>query len=401
MNEFAFKSSLNDNWAWFYHETTNWNQICNCGLVCAALATYESNPEISRNIIDKAVQSNLPTMKAAYSPDGNYPEGPQYWGYGTIHQCLLLTLMDSCLGTNFGLDSVEGFDKTAEFVLFSLGTTGQYFNFYDNGARRSPHPAMWYFAYRFNNPSFMLDELEILKENPERYAFSAGYGPLLLYYASNIELKDIHAPGTTSFAGRGKTPVLQARTGWSGSSEDKYLGVKGGRAIISHGHLDSGEFVFDAWGVRWSADLGSESYAIVEKKFGEMGKDMWNMGAKLDLKDLFNGDLTKAERTVLLKDNQYLEVTDAIEAPAEKNASVRWTIVTEGKPEITSKGIILSKNGVEVLLSAKGHEVEYSIWSSAPEFDFESKNDGYYICGYTVFLKPGENTELCTTLTKL
>ncbi len=41
-----------------------------------------------------------------------------------------------------------------------------------------------------------------------------------------------------------------------------FLAVKGGDNKAAHAHLDLGSFVFDAGGVRWAADLGTDDYDL-------------------------------------------------------------------------------------------------------------------------------------------
>ena len=97
--KFAFQQAQNKNWNLnFYEATNNWNQVCNGGLVCAALASYENNPSEAKDMIEKALESNKPALEVMYSPDGNYPEGSGYWCYGTLYQVLMLAALNSTLG---------------------------------------------------------------------------------------------------------------------------------------------------------------------------------------------------------------------------------------------------------------------------------------------------------------
>ena len=93
--KFAIQQAQRKNWNLnFYEATNNWNQVCNGGLVCAAVAAFENYPLEARNIIEKAVVSNKPALQVMYAPDGNYPEGSGYWCYGTLYQVLMLAALD-------------------------------------------------------------------------------------------------------------------------------------------------------------------------------------------------------------------------------------------------------------------------------------------------------------------
>ena len=43
--------------AWFYTAKNNWNSVCNSGLAYGALALFEENPEISKGIIEKCMET--------------------------------------------------------------------------------------------------------------------------------------------------------------------------------------------------------------------------------------------------------------------------------------------------------------------------------------------------------
>ena len=451
LKEYAFDASLSYENAWFYRRQHNWNQVCNGGLVCAALAVFESYPETAREIIRKAVETNRPSMVVSYSPDGNYTEGHSYWDYGTVFQVFMLSLMESCLGTDYGLGEVEGFDRSPWYILYSCGTTHRMFNFYDNGALETPHQAMWYFAAKEQDPSLLYNELKLLRKG--EYERDPGrFLPLMVWYASQVDFSQVSAPTEKVWSGRGETPVVLVRTGWDDGPEDKYLAIKGGKAVTNHGHMDAGSFVFDAWGVRWAMDFGAQAYAQVEKAFTAFGKDFWQktqdswrwklfrynnrqhntltvndrdhdihgaatvlevydrgprLGARLDLTPVFGGDLASAERTVALCEEAWLEVTDRLAAPAGRDALVRWTLVSEAEPAMTDGGIVLEKNGVRMLLQTTGAAVDYRTWPSDPtQYDsplshVDAPNPGTWICGYEIQLPAGEARTLVTTLRRV
>lgn len=59
----------------------NWNLVCNGGLSIGALAFYDVATNQSALILDKAV-AGLPISFSSYGPEGGWPEGDIYWGYG-------------------------------------------------------------------------------------------------------------------------------------------------------------------------------------------------------------------------------------------------------------------------------------------------------------------------------
>lgn len=69
-------NTKHNNWLKALH---NWDQVCNAGMAYGAMAIYEDQPLIARQIINRAIETIALPMKD-YAPDGVYPEGYGYWG---------------------------------------------------------------------------------------------------------------------------------------------------------------------------------------------------------------------------------------------------------------------------------------------------------------------------------
>ena len=406
LSEFAFDTASED--LFWYSAHTNWNQVCNAGLCCAALATFESNPEVSKTLIERAVATNTPAVKSIYAPVGAYPEGPVYWNYGNMFQTLLLSEFETVLGTDFGIADAEGFSNTGVFQSFTIGNTGKVFNYYDNLPLQIPNYPLWYLAWKFDCPEILYNDVQLLRSKPYYDLECERLLPLYIVYAARIDPSRIKPLEQRTFFSEGQVPVVMARTGCG--PDDLYLGAKGGNASLSHGHMDTGEFVFEAGGVRWACDTGRQEYEDIENPCKQMGGDFWDftqnsvrwklfrfncrqhntltvnnkdhdvdargemiarfdetarMGAAFDLTPLFWGDLASAVREVSIREGKYLEVVDRLKGGAQ-DADVLWTMLSDGTPEITTDGIVLRAKDRKMLLKAEGAEVEYCIRPSDP-----------------------------------
>ena len=109
---------------WFYRAASNWNSVCNAGLLYGALAIFEDVPDKAKKIIERCLLTN-PKALSAYGPDGGYPEGFHYWGYGTSFQVLLIAVLESALGTDAGLSEYPGFLESARFMEFMTAPSGE------------------------------------------------------------------------------------------------------------------------------------------------------------------------------------------------------------------------------------------------------------------------------------
>ena len=450
LRDYALTTCRDKKYTWWYKRIGNWNQVCNAGLVCSALAIYEHCPELAKEVIDDAVRTNRPAIEGIYGPDGAYPEGATYWGYGTIYQVLMLTALENAVGVDYDLSNAPGFLETGTFKIFARGATGNDFNFADNSLSDNSNYPLWYFAAKKQDPSMLYVERELVKDPKYRNSGHKGLIALAVRNAMDIKTGDDAKESTQKlYAAQGNTPVMMCRTGWE--KNDLYLGIKGGQDGYLHGHMDGGSFVYDAYGVRWAIDMVKQEYSQVENGIKKLGGKLadytqnslrWKlfthncrqhntltvndkdhdvtafvnmtateqtperMAATFDLSPLFGGDLEKAERTAAICNEQYLEIKDVLAAPKDSAAHVRWTLVTEGQPQITDEGIILRKNDVEMLLKAEGAEVEYRVWSTDPmdydsplkDIDVHYKN--LYICGYEIDIPAAAEVTIITTLKK-
>ncbi len=453
LQDYAFTPAQNRVWNLnFYTANSNWNQVCNGGLVAGALAIYETCREQAQDIIDKALESNPTVMAALYSPDGNYPEGPGYWGYGTNYEALMLGALESTVGTDFGISRTEGFDKTGEYRLFCYTATHRNFCYSDNLQAENPEYAMWYLAWKFNNPSLLYRELEFLDAGGYGQGNNEGrFLPMLMAYAYRMDLDRISPPAQQYYSGHGAVPVVLIHTDWSLSESDKYVGFKGGYAQSSHSHMDTGEFYYESDGVRWSMDYERQSYQSVENAIIGLGGSFWTMddgsyrwmvfrmnnkqhstltingadhlvtgkgtiveeytegdalGAKMDLTPVFESEAASVMRTVKLENETNLKITDEVTARDDKDATVRWTMVTEGEPTFTSNGITLTKNGKTLYLKtiATGTTVRYKEWSSDPAdystplTAYDAANPGSYLVGFEGTVTKGRSAIFRVTL---
>ena len=424
----------------------NWSQVCNAAAVCAAIALDGPRSDTARGFVGEAVRYLVDDgrLDAFYGPDGIYPEGPGYWDYGTSCQVILNGVLDHAYGTDFGMGATEGFDQTGRFISFCNGSKKR-FHFSDNSAPNAFPQALWYFGWK---SAADRDLLEPLTRNPVLDRFQ----PAFMLYAARLDEADIRPRDAgLFFAGGGEQPLFIARTGWDAAS--LYLGAKGGRPSLNHGHMDTGSFVFDAYGVRWSGEPPCPGYAASEARLKALGKNLWLMdqdswrwkilgyspwwhsvimvdgadfdvdgqgtleetfdtdaarGGTFDLTAAYGGRLGKARRTLLVRDGAYLEITDVLQASPTAPAAIDWHIWSEAVPAADADGITLTgTNGVRMRLQTTGAAVTYRTLSTDPADygppynQLQDAPSGRYLAGFTLTLPAGETVSLVTTLKKI
>lgn len=431
----GFAPSNDKQYNWFLKAENNWNQVCNTGLVYGALALLDSDGKEAAAVIERAM-SSVPLSMKVYAPDGNYPEGYNYWGYGTSFNVMLIAALESALGSDGGLSTVEGFMPSARFMQYMAGTTGLAFNFSDARETTQSFPAMFWYASKLGDPSLLWNEkIFLTREDTHFTAEEERFLPIILIYGSRFDMKEVTPPVSKIWTGHGKVPVALIRTGWD-KGEGFYVGIKGGTASANHAHMDAGSFVFEALGVRWAQDLGMQEYYSLEKE----GVRLWNgnqdgqrwdvfrynnfvhntltvngekhqvkgtvpilatytkdarLGASLDMTSLFGGSLKKATREVVLVKERYLQVTDQVQA-AGKPASVRWTMVTSATPKLLDPHTMeLTKEGkkLHVIIDSPSAAV-FSVVDNVPSHSYDAPNPGSVRIVFDADVKAGRKETL-------
>ncbi len=248
---------------WWAKCDHNWNQVCNGGMLAGALAIGDVEPEPLRFILPHAVRS-LPRALASYAPDGNWGEGPGYWNYATDYTAFGLDALDTALGTDFGLGRTPGLSKAGQMPMTLAGPTGLFFNHADCGenSRRRPMACMFWLARKFRDESFAADEHASLVSGKASPWHIVWYAPARA---------DVLATRPLDTLLRGDVPVAVFRSAWNDANA-LWVAVKAGHNTVNHAHLDLGQFVVDALGVRWVTDLGSDDYDLP----GYFGKQRWS-----------------------------------------------------------------------------------------------------------------------------
>ncbi len=413
--------SMYGQYTWWLTSPMNWNQVCNAGMVYGALALQESYPDLADEIIDRAFQS-IPLAMEAYQPDGVYPEGYTYWGYGTSFNVLFLSAVEKVLGTDRGLTSTPGFLESGDFLKHMLTPTGGSFSWADGKTGSNLNTAMFWIADRSNDPSMLWSEKKFLELDDFSQFTEIRTLPALMIWAKDIPLSEITEPAEKFWMGQGPNPVAMMRSSWT-DPKAVYLGFKAGTPRVTHGHMDIGSFIMEAEGRRWATDLGNQNYESLESLgmniFGtsqdaerwtifRMGTYSHNvliiddqqqrvdgyakidkysdaaefMYAISDISTVYNNQLKKTTRGVGIKDGKYTIVRDEIET-MDKSTLVRWNMVTFSDVELGNNEATLTDDGKTLYLRVLGPDnIEMKTWSTAPTNNYDAENPGTIMVGF-------------------
>jgi hypothetical protein len=407
----------------------NWNQVCNAGMAFGALAVAEDYPEISKNMINRAIES-IKLPMGEYKPDGAYPEGFGYWGYGTSFNVMFLSAIEKVFSTDFGLNETPGFLQTAGFYENMTAVSSLCFNWGDSGSRGDISPAMFWLAQKNNDPSQLWIEKRYLQKDDYSSFIEDRLFPAVMIWGKDLPLDKITAPKNNVWKGQGANPVCMMRTSWTDPNAI-YLGFKAGSPSVNHGHMDIGSFIMEADGSRWATDFGMQDYESLESKgiqvFGRtQDAQRWSifrinnrahntltvndqlqqvkgyakidqysdksdfMYAISDISSVYDTQLSSAKRGVAIVDQKFVVVRDELVAP-DQPTTVRWTMLTSATPELGTNSITLTKEGHSLLLKVDSPaQVTMKTWSTEPTTNYDAPNPGKTLVGFEIQLAPNQ-----------
>jgi len=433
----------------WHRSANNWNQVCFGGLTLGALAIGDEEPGPARDLL-KLARSGIAAGLRPYAPDGIYPEGPDYWGYGTVYQAMMIAALQSALGTQWNLDASPGFLASGAAILQVTGPSGDPFNFFDGGEHTELQPAMFWFARQLHDPGLLRFQQKPLTEalgrsveSEQAYHENRLFALIALWWSARPGQKTPQKLPLI-WHGDGPNPIGVFRTSWADTNA-LYLAFKGGAAGLSHGHMDAGSFILEADGVRWALDLGRQDYLSIESK----GLDLWSYKqnsdrwrvfrlnnlshntltignqlhrvdgaaritefhdtpqpeAALDLSPVFAGQAVHVIRRFELGANRTVSIHDELTGVAP-GTNVRWAMVTKADVNISGNHATLRQAGKTLQATLRSPaEATFTVIPADPpvdDFDAPNPNTRILIVNVTapasgqiqleVALSPGSNT---------
>jgi hypothetical protein len=383
--EKAIKPSFNESGTrmFWINSTNNWNAVCHGGMIAASLVVADDEPELAAKTISRAL-NKLPGSLSEYAPDGIYPEGPTYWGYGTSYSVVASNILETALGTDFGISHSPGFMESVAFLLNVTAPSGDFFNFADSGDKKGGSQSVlttWFAAK-------MGDGLYLDKSFFKNPVNAGRFGGVALIWLSQFEeTKTSLLP--TNWHGNGANPVAVFR-GTDNNPNNFFLAAKGGKANLSHGNMDAGTFVFDLNGVRWVVDPGNQRYYLLNKiGFNLSGHcqdcPRWTLLTKknqghstitinnerfdvngqakiidfkegnqpevtIEMTDLYFGNIDSFQRRFIKETDKSIVISDSFEIN-DSTKTITWGLMTQAEVQPTENGAVLFQDGKQLKLS--------------------------------------------------
>lgn len=406
-----------DSWA---KRETNWNVVCNTGMVLGALAIEEHYPELAKHIIGEAVRY-IPNCLKHFAPDGVCYEGPAYWGYTNMYLSLLLKALNDNFGGDFGLSEMVGVDKSVLYYMHSTSPSGKIFNFANSGSTApAAEPIYFYFSRAFNQPEVATFYRDVLSKTVHEGNYFRFYFLSIPWYDTASSTADA-LPKLKVYEGINDIVVFNGNRNIPNSL---YLITKTGDPDMAHQQLDIGTFIVEMNGIRWTDDLGTDNYNLpgfwdykpdgqrwtyfrnsnfshntlsIDHKLqnsagtGEIDR-LDDRAAQpfvtMNMSTAYAGQSRFVYRTFRMLDDTRILVTDSVglQSPSQ---SVQWSVITSADVECKGNTAVLRKDGKSFSLKiASPTNASFTTKAAKRGTEAEKPIEGYTVLSASVSGEP-------------
>lgn len=406
-----------DSWA---KRETNWNVVCNTGMVLGALAIEEHYPELAKHIIGEAVRY-IPNCLKHFAPDGVCYEGPAYWGYTNMYLSLLLKALNDNFGGDFGLSEMVGVDKSVLYYMHSTSPSGKIFNFANSGSTApAAEPIYFYFSRAFNQPEVATFYRDVLSKTVHEGNYFRFYFLSIPWYDTASSTADA-LPKLKVYEGINDIVVFNGNRNIPNSL---YLIAKTGDPDMAHQQLDIGTFIVEMNGIRWTDDLGTDNYNLpgfwdykpdgqrwtyfrnsnfshntlsIDHKLqnsagtGEIDR-LDDRAAQpfvtMNMSTAYAGQSRFVYRTFRMLDDTRILVTDSV-GLQNPSQSVQWSVITSADVECKGNTAVLRKDGKSFSLKiASPTNASFMTKAAKRGTEAEKPIEGYTVLSASVSGEP-------------
>ncbi len=276
-----------ENSGWWKNVDYNWNIVCNGAIAVTASAFADVYPGLCFDLSAKAVNYVKYALKP-FAPDGGGEEGCEYTVYALRYLSKLHTTLLNTYGTDFGMMKHSGLSGLGDFLIQADGSSG--INSYhdtNGGENYIDTPALLWLGNVYDKTYYTAARLRSIK----RYNFTVTPFDLIWYNSDVTDSDFTDIPLNSYFE---NTELISMRSGFD--ADDIYLSAHGGKANVSHSHIDGGTFVLDMQGFRVGADIGADVYDA-EGYFGKRRYEYYRTRAEGHNTIVINPDESPGQST--------------------------------------------------------------------------------------------------------
>lgn len=388
-------SGAKDVHGYFVNWHDNCTAVCAGGLMSAAIAMVdeEDTAPYCELLLGQTLQS-FENVASLFYPDGAWYEGTNYTEYTVMFMWAGIGSLINATGDDYSILEAPGIDKAPECLIAQHGPAEGGFNYHDGVKGMCLDGAMLWLANYYGIQGYQ-EKYMSLRETLGKSSYPEAVN--LLTYDVAMEDTESEIP-LDSFYRTANVGMMSNGSGANGI----WAAVHAGENGIAHDHLDLGEFIFEAYGVRWVTDLGYDNYNLTDY-FGEAGYNIYRkrpeanncliinpregyQGQELkcstslvrmesetggaimvfDLSNAYIKDATQVTRGFMFGDDRRsFTIRDEVEDLAE-DSELYWFMnlsdeITETVIDNEAKNAIFRTNS--------GQELKLSFWTDATEYE--------------------------------
>lgn len=378
--------------------STNYNAIINSGIITAATAFMELDPQwCARTISDSLKSSEYAYM--LLPPGGGWVEGYPYWNYCMEAMINQMSTCDSAFGSTYGIENAQGIRETLNYAMAVNGSSGIN-NYHDAGTgvvsnKAYTYGSFTYLAKKFNNVTASVMRRRAIDNNQTSRSILDA-----MYYDFDISgTEDLSAADTVQKIDG--IEMFSVRKTYDKNENGLYFSTHFGPTSCYHSQNDTGTFVLDLMGERWADDLGADDY-LLQNEQGYKQSELYryrteghntltiNNGTEHNQTEGLFYDIDKyasnaysaymsADLTGLYKDtsamkmgyyvgDNFTSVTMRTEFTPDKDSEIFWFMHTRADIEIQEEAAYLTKNNKRVKLEfiCNGENAEIGEMAAIP-----------------------------------
>lgn len=378
--------------------STNYNAIINSGIITAATAFMELDPQwCARTISDSLKSSEYAYM--LLPPGGGWVEGYPYWNYCMEAMINQMSTCDSAFGSTYGIENAQGIRETLNYAMAVNGSSGIN-NYHDAGTgvvsnKVYTYGSFTYLAKKFNNVTASVMRRRAIDNNQTSRSILDA-----MYYDFDISgTEDLSAADTVQKIDG--IELFSVRETYDKNEKGLYFSTHFGPTSCYHSQNDTGTFVLDLMGERWADDLGADDY-LLQNEQGYKQSELYryrteghntltiNNGTEHNQTEGLFYDIDKyasnaysaymsADLTGLYKDtsamkmgyyvgDNFTSVTMRTEFTPDKDSEIYWFMHTRADIEIQEEAAYLTKNNKRVKLEfiCNGENAEIGEMAAVP-----------------------------------
>ncbi len=335
--------------------------LIGAGMLAMALSLAEVYPQTAEKLLDRILRNVEPCFEA-YSPDGGMAESVRAWEKSTRGLSLIVAMLETACGTDYGLSAAPGFAATAYFPLHTETASGAW-NYHNAAATALDTSMLFWFSKKNADPDLAwLRRQQLLSGKKRVSPFD------ILFYTPVDDSMIPHLPLDAVYR---KAGLAAMRAGWE--SEAAFVGLHGGRNHEKNADLDAGSVILDMAGERFFVETGREESLpeLLRRRAAgqntlviepapepspdqnpdaavpviEMRSSATEAYAVVDMTSTHDAIL-RAKRGVLLTENRSVAVIQD-EVTLTHPCQVLWRVWTRAEIKLTPSGraAVLTQNG--------------------------------------------------------